>query len=192
MDEVRRIRNERGLSQRRLAELAGVNKVTLVHIETGKSSPNVETLEKLAAALEVEVADFFPKPQAPLFPPDAEQRRAQDLGQDWSDRVHEILEYHEDALQASFGHANRLSTIGEEDLAREVRVKAIRTFKAAYVYVYASFDDGRRYFPDLDTPELEQAMAEWLRRVSEVEKQRTARRSAGGEVIELKEWRKSA
>jgi transcriptional regulator with XRE-family HTH domain len=79
MNEVRRIRNERGLSQRRLAELAGVNKVTLVHIETGKSSPNVETLEKLADALEVEVADFFPKAQAPLFQPEEvgeETRRA--------------------------------------------------------------------------------------------------------------------
>jgi len=75
MDEVKRIRRERGLSQRRLAELAGVNKVTLVHTETGKSSPNVETLEKLADALEVEVADFFPKVAPPLpFDQGAEER----------------------------------------------------------------------------------------------------------------------
>jgi transcriptional regulator with XRE-family HTH domain len=66
MDELRRIRNERGLSQQRLAGLAGVDKVTIVHIEGGKVSPKVETLEKLATALEVEIADFFPKVQAPL------------------------------------------------------------------------------------------------------------------------------
>jgi transcriptional regulator with XRE-family HTH domain len=66
MDELRRIRKERGLSQQRLAELAKVDKVTIVHIEGGKVSPKVETLEKLATALEVEVADFFPKAQAPL------------------------------------------------------------------------------------------------------------------------------
>ena len=66
MDELRRIRKERGLSQQRLAELAKVDKVTIVHIEGGKVSPKVETLKKLATALEVEVADFFPKAQAPL------------------------------------------------------------------------------------------------------------------------------
>ena len=67
MESVKRIRNERGLSQQRLSEMAGINKVTLVHIETGKSSPNVDTLDKLARALGVEVADFFPKAEPSLF-----------------------------------------------------------------------------------------------------------------------------
>jgi transcriptional regulator with XRE-family HTH domain len=66
MDELRRIRKEQGLSQQRLAELANVDKVTIVHIEGGKVSPKVETLQKLAAALSVELADLFPKAQAPL------------------------------------------------------------------------------------------------------------------------------
>jgi XRE family transcriptional regulator, fatty acid utilization regulator len=66
MDELRRIRKERGLSQQRLADLANVDKVTIVHIENGKTSPKVETLEKLASALGVELADLFPKAQAPL------------------------------------------------------------------------------------------------------------------------------
>jgi len=74
MDELRRIRNERGLSQQRLADLANVDKVTIVHIEGGKVSPKVETLEKLASALEVEMADLFPKAQAPL-PFENERRR---------------------------------------------------------------------------------------------------------------------
>src|SRR5215211_286398 len=66
MDELRRIRKERGLSQQRLAELAKVDKVTIVHIENGKVSPKVATLGKLAGALEIELADLFPKAQAPL------------------------------------------------------------------------------------------------------------------------------
>lgn len=66
MDELRRIRKERGLSQQRLAELANVDKVTIVHIEGGKVSPKVETLEKLAEALGVELGDFFPKAQMEL------------------------------------------------------------------------------------------------------------------------------
>jgi len=74
MEELTRIRNERGWSQQRLADEAGINKATLNQIERGRRSPNVETLHKLAAALGVEVGDFFPKAQSPL--PLEEQQRA--------------------------------------------------------------------------------------------------------------------
>ncbi len=67
MESVRQIRKERGWSQERTAAVAGIDRVTLVHIETGKSSPTVETLQKLASALAVEVGDFFPKAQGALF-----------------------------------------------------------------------------------------------------------------------------
>ena len=67
MDSVRQIRKERGWSQERTAAEAGIDRVTLIHIETGKSSPTVETLQKLASALAVEVGDFFPKAQGVLF-----------------------------------------------------------------------------------------------------------------------------
>src|SRR4028119_1312420 len=99
MESVRRIRKERGWSQERTAAEAGIDRVTLVHIETGRSSPTVETLQKparaprgggggirpseaggsapavetlqrLAGALGVEVADFFPRAQGTLFAPD--------------------------------------------------------------------------------------------------------------------------
>jgi transcriptional regulator with XRE-family HTH domain len=67
MQAVRRIRKGRGWSQERTAAEAGIDRVTLVHIETGRSSPTVETLQKLAVALGVEVADFFPRAQSTLF-----------------------------------------------------------------------------------------------------------------------------
>src|SRR4051812_29038399 len=66
MRELTRIREERGLSQQALADASGVNKATINQIERGRRSPNLETLEKLAGALGVEMADFFPKAQAPL------------------------------------------------------------------------------------------------------------------------------
>src|SRR5215212_422518 len=66
MKELTRIRKDCGLSQQRLADASGVNKATINQIERGRRSPNVETLEKLAAALGAEVADLFPKAQAPL------------------------------------------------------------------------------------------------------------------------------
>jgi transcriptional regulator with XRE-family HTH domain len=71
MDEVRheisRIRRERGLSQRQLAELSGVDRPALNQIEGGHRSPTIDTLGKLASGLGVEVADFFPKAQPDLF-----------------------------------------------------------------------------------------------------------------------------
>jgi transcriptional regulator with XRE-family HTH domain len=70
MKSVRQIRKERGWSQERTAAQAGIDRITLVNIETGKSSPTVETLQKLASALAVEVGDFFPKAQGALFMPD--------------------------------------------------------------------------------------------------------------------------
>jgi len=66
MRELTRIREERGLSQQGLADASGVNKATINQIERGRRSPNLDTLEKLAGALAVEMADFFPKAQAPL------------------------------------------------------------------------------------------------------------------------------
>jgi transcriptional regulator with XRE-family HTH domain len=66
MRELTRIREERGLSQQGLADASCVNKATINQIERGRRSPNLETLEKLADALAVEMADFFPKAQAPL------------------------------------------------------------------------------------------------------------------------------
>jgi transcriptional regulator with XRE-family HTH domain len=49
-----------GFSVRELARLAGVGYVTIVRIENGHASPTVDMLEKLAAALGIEVRDFFP------------------------------------------------------------------------------------------------------------------------------------
>jgi transcriptional regulator with XRE-family HTH domain len=66
LDELRRLREDRRMSQQGLADVAGVSKVAINQIEGGKRSPNVTTLEKLAEALDVEVADLFPKVQAPL------------------------------------------------------------------------------------------------------------------------------
>ena len=66
MEELRRIREEAGLSQAQLARESGVDRATINKIEQGKRSPSIATLESLSRALAVEIADFFPKDQAPL------------------------------------------------------------------------------------------------------------------------------
>lgn len=57
--QLRRVRRERGLSLRSLAELSGLNVNTLSLIENGKTSPSVSTLQQLATALQVPITAFF-------------------------------------------------------------------------------------------------------------------------------------
>ena len=47
-------RQHSGLSLQRLAEIAGVSKLTIIRIESGKTSPRHRTLDMLAMALQVE------------------------------------------------------------------------------------------------------------------------------------------
>lgn len=56
---LREAREERGLSLRRLAERVGMHHATLGRIEAGEHRPGPETLQRLAAALEIDEADLF-------------------------------------------------------------------------------------------------------------------------------------
>jgi transcriptional regulator with XRE-family HTH domain len=67
MEELTRFRRAHGWTQQQLAERSGVDKATINQAERGRRSPRVETLEKLAVALGVEMADFFPRAQQDLF-----------------------------------------------------------------------------------------------------------------------------
>jgi transcriptional regulator with XRE-family HTH domain len=62
---LRQWRTRRRLSLHALADEAGVHFVTIVKIEQGRMSPTVALLEKLAAALEIRVRDFFPADEWP-------------------------------------------------------------------------------------------------------------------------------
>jgi transcriptional regulator with XRE-family HTH domain len=64
--EIKRMREGKGWSQAELAVYAGSSQPTVNQIESGKRNPSTATLVKLAKALDVEVADLFPKAQAPL------------------------------------------------------------------------------------------------------------------------------
>jgi transcriptional regulator with XRE-family HTH domain len=66
MERIRQLRNERGLSQVKLAVMADMDPATLNRLERGTGNPNLNTLERVAGALGVEVTDFFPKAQSPL------------------------------------------------------------------------------------------------------------------------------
>ena len=48
---LKRLREERNLSQGQLAEMAGVSKVIISQIEKGDSNPTINTIWKLTGAL---------------------------------------------------------------------------------------------------------------------------------------------
>ena len=54
-EEMKRLRNERFLSQRDLARKAGVSPTTIMHLETGESvDPRLSTVRKVAEALGID------------------------------------------------------------------------------------------------------------------------------------------
>lgn len=53
------LRKNRGLSQRELARRAGMTNGNLSHIEQGKISPSISTLEKILQAVPMSLAEFF-------------------------------------------------------------------------------------------------------------------------------------
>lgn len=56
---IRRLREIKGLSQEKLARLADVANNTIVKIEAGKNqNPTLDTLNKIAKALEVTIDDL--------------------------------------------------------------------------------------------------------------------------------------
>jgi transcriptional regulator with XRE-family HTH domain len=65
LEELKRVRRSKGLTQQDLAELAGVSQYTITEIETGRREARPSTLRKLAKALDVEVADLFRESEAP-------------------------------------------------------------------------------------------------------------------------------
>ena len=56
---LRRLRQERGLTQEELADLAGLNRNFVGMLEREENAPTVDTLEVLAKALDVEPVRFL-------------------------------------------------------------------------------------------------------------------------------------
>jgi len=55
---VRELRTDRGLTQRQLGQAADVNETWVSHIEAGRTNPAWGTVARLAAALDVSIAEI--------------------------------------------------------------------------------------------------------------------------------------
>jgi len=56
---IKAIRKEKGISQDRLAEMAGLTRVHLYRLESGKQSMTLRTLKIIADTLDVRVKDLI-------------------------------------------------------------------------------------------------------------------------------------
>jgi transcriptional regulator with XRE-family HTH domain len=56
---IKELRKLKGLTQDKLSELVSIESKHLSRIEVGGSYPSLDTLEKIAKALKVEMKDFF-------------------------------------------------------------------------------------------------------------------------------------
>ena len=63
-DRLRELRDRKGLTQDSLAEKAGVSKGQVSRWERGEdANPGLVSIQQLATALDVVIADFFPRPE---------------------------------------------------------------------------------------------------------------------------------
>ena len=59
-ENIKRIRKEKGLTQKQLGELCGLADSAIRRYENGGANPKIETKKKIANALEVPVEDIDP------------------------------------------------------------------------------------------------------------------------------------
>jgi transcriptional regulator with XRE-family HTH domain len=59
VEQIRHLREQQGFSQQELADRAGIAKSTVYEAETARRTPTLESLEKIAAALGVSVAELL-------------------------------------------------------------------------------------------------------------------------------------
>ena len=59
MNKLHEIREEKGVSLRELAKLAGVSKTQINEIENGQSDPTLKTMCLIAKALNMKIEDIF-------------------------------------------------------------------------------------------------------------------------------------
>ena len=64
-DNIRAIREARGLSQQQMAKAAGIPRATWTHLESGGANPTLAVLIKVAAALQVRLDELLAAPHQP-------------------------------------------------------------------------------------------------------------------------------
>ena len=56
---IKELRNKKGITQYQLAEMTGIDPKHMSHIETGRSFPKADLIEKFANALDIDYKQLF-------------------------------------------------------------------------------------------------------------------------------------
>lgn len=65
-DNIKIYREKQGLSQRALAEKLGISQAAVSQFENGKNPPKIDTLQKIANALDVDINSLLEDTDSPL------------------------------------------------------------------------------------------------------------------------------
>src|SRR6187399_2909621 len=65
-ENVRKLRETRGLSQQQLAKLSGIPRPTWANIESGSANPTLSVLTRVASTLQVSIEELISAPRASL------------------------------------------------------------------------------------------------------------------------------
>ncbi len=58
-EQIKKVRKEKGFSQQEVADKLSMNRVQYNRIETGKSDPTMNILQRIATVLDINVVEFF-------------------------------------------------------------------------------------------------------------------------------------
>jgi len=89
-ERIIQLRNQRNISQYKLAKISGISQAGLSDLELGKKQPTVHTLEKIITALDLTWGEFFKETEAPELSP--ELRRLLDTARDLTPEQLETLQ----------------------------------------------------------------------------------------------------
>jgi Predicted transcriptional regulator with C-terminal CBS domains len=79
-EKIQKIRKEKGLTQKKLSELSNIHEVQIRQYELGKANPKIETINKIANALNVDICNLIEIPfNNDSAPPHAIKRDVTDI-----------------------------------------------------------------------------------------------------------------
>jgi transcriptional regulator with XRE-family HTH domain len=81
-DRLRTLREKKELSQGDIEQRTGLQRSYISRVENGHTVPSIETLEKMARALEVPLYQLFYDGEAPPEPPSMREG-VSDVGEEW-------------------------------------------------------------------------------------------------------------
>lgn len=117
-DMIRKFRTEKGLTQKELGTLCGMADSAIRRYESGRATPKLETVQKIADALEISVSNLLSFPLLSNSSQDDIKEWVSSMGDTKSDEINELFEALNEAGQDRAIEQVRLITMIPEYQAK--------------------------------------------------------------------------